>query len=714
MKKCFFRVFLSTLSVGLIFFALARPAAAIQSDPAQPSIKGFNFENAKVSAGTRIIALTGIAGGTIAKQVSIICEVRSPEVDGVSQLWARTAGEIFSLPSGAAEEKAVACDLPAVFPLGGKAVARAVLVNESGYQFDSKETEITLKGAGSPVVLSDGLWQLESWNPPSVDGRVTIDLPLNHYVGHKPLVLFKAENGSSSALDVVVKAVVSNIKDSKAAVVQDSDPLALGLKEKKDMNVSLPEITEQGIYQGTIQLFDGQKRPVSNILDVRYVAKTKIGDSFMEILDTYLDKSAYVAGDMAHLRVALEGSLTYVQGNTDVEISAVIGKNGKTVAAASGTRSLDDTDFVANIPIPQDVADPSIFIEARKDGILLSEYKLGEPAAPPVEENGTPVVLKNANPGHAVLPIAAIVILALAAFLIWKNRRKKTVQMLLAIGLFIATSVLWAGSADAAGITTSNKIYGFVWNSPVTAQAWKVGDSVNFSGSITMDYTAYSSGYTISTARFYVSEDSDIPTYDCGGGRQCLNTGAGKKLSLMGSLGASGKVGTYSWNQTYTIPSNADLSSGTRFWVELTGKYDRWHPDAMDSSYWESKPMWLDAYQNFPPFNDAAYVSQSVPTTMIAGQSYPVSVTMKNTGTKTWSVGGNYNLGSQNPQDNGTWGTGRVSVGTTIAPGSSNTFSFNAVAPSTTGTYNFQWRMVQDGVEWFGATTPNVSVVVKK
>ncbi|MDO8682740.1 MAG: glycosyl hydrolase, partial [Armatimonadota bacterium] len=46
------------------------------------------------------------------------------------------------------------------------------------------------------------------------------------------------------------------------------------------------------------------------------------------------------------------------------------------------------------------------------------------------------------------------------------------------------------------------------------------------------------------------------------------------------------------------------------------------------------------------------------------------------------------------------------------APGQQKTFTFIVTAPSTAGTYNFQWRMVQDGVQWFGDLTPNVAVTV--
>ncbi|MBS0337601.1 MAG: hypothetical protein JSS40_12445, partial [Proteobacteria bacterium] len=108
--------------------------------------------------------------------------------------------------------------------------------------------------------------------------------------------------------------------------------------------------------------------------------------------------------------------------------------------------------------------------------------------------------------------------------------------------------------------------------------------------------------------------------------------------------------------------------------------------------------------------NAALFVSQTVPATMTPGQTYAVSVTMQNTGNTTWTAGSLYNLGSQNAQDNTTWGLFRVPLPNSVAPGASVTFNFNMVAPSMVGTYNSQWRMVQDNVEWFGDYTPNIAV----
>lgn len=114
------------------------------------------------------------------------------------------------------------------------------------------------------------------------------------------------------------------------------------------------------------------------------------------------------------------------------------------------------------------------------------------------------------------------------------------------------------------------------------------------------------------------------------------------------------------------------------------------------------------------PVDDSQFVSQSVPATLNAGETRSVSVTMRNSGSSTWTPANGYKLGSQNPQDNGTWGTGRVDLaaGNSIAPGQQKTFTFNITAPGTPGTYNFQWRMLREGVAWFGAFSTNVAIQV--
>src|SRR3989344_7015887 len=95
--------------------------------------------------------------------------------------------------------------------------------------------------------------------------------------------------------------------------------------------------------------------------------------------------------------------------------------------------------------------------------------------------------------------------------------------------------------------------------------------------------------------------------------------------------------------------------------------------------------------------NNASFVSQSVPTSVDAGKTLQASITMKNTGTTYWTESNGYRLGSQSPRDNTIWGTGRIVLAPveSIAPGKSKTFTYTFTAPSTTGTYAFQWRMLR-------------------
>ncbi len=111
--------------------------------------------------------------------------------------------------------------------------------------------------------------------------------------------------------------------------------------------------------------------------------------------------------------------------------------------------------------------------------------------------------------------------------------------------------------------------------------------------------------------------------------------------------------------------------------------------------------------------NNAAVAGMSFPSTVVKGSSFSATVTMNNNGTTHWTGENGYNLGSQNPQDNTRWGMGRVGFAGTISPGQNGAFTFTCTAPSTAGTYPFDWKMVQDGVEWFGATAVGTIVVTE-
>ena len=129
------------------------------------------------------------------------------------------------------------------------------------------------------------------------------------------------------------------------------------------------------------------------------------------------------------------------------------------------------------------------------------------------------------------------------------------------------------------------------------------------------------------------------------------------------------------------------------------------------SSGWIQKGSWM-----IGDVNAAQFVSQSIPATLYYNQDFTATITMKNTGTTTWTKANSYKLGTQNPAGNKTWGLNRVELSEedAIEPGQSKTFTFTAKAPATAGTYNLQFKMVRELVAWFGNLSTNVAIKVTK
>lgn len=108
----------------------------------------------------------------------------------------------------------------------------------------------------------------------------------------------------------------------------------------------------------------------------------------------------------------------------------------------------------------------------------------------------------------------------------------------------------------------------------------------------------------------------------------------------------------------------------------------------------------------------ATWMSDTIPRIMAAGQTYSVTVTVRNDGWDAWSEGNLYRLspailpaGSPvaTASDYDSTPPNRVLLpaGTTVNPGESVTFSFSLTAPSANGNYDVYYDMVRDGVAWF-------------
>lgn len=96
------------------------------------------------------------------------------------------------------------------------------------------------------------------------------------------------------------------------------------------------------------------------------------------------------------------------------------------------------------------------------------------------------------------------------------------------------------------------------------------------------------------------------------------------------------------------------------------------------------------------------------------GQTFHAKITLRNDGDQ-WTPDARYKLGSQDPQDNMNWGLHRVDLPNPVPSGQNVTFEFDATAPTNQGWWSFSWRMVQEGVTWFGdSPTCRINVTEQK
>ena len=106
---------------------------------------------------------------------------------------------------------------------------------------------------------------------------------------------------------------------------------------------------------------------------------------------------------------------------------------------------------------------------------------------------------------------------------------------------------------------------------------------------------------------------------------------------------------------------------------------------------------------------NAQVVSSTIPPSMNAGLSYPVSVTMKNTGSIAWDETSMIRLGGvgDGAGDARQFGPSRICLpGRNPYPARSNyIFTFTMTAPATPRTYSPQYEMVWEGHQWFGSPT---------
>jgi glycosyl hydrolase family 39 (putative alpha-L-iduronidase)/Ig-like domain-containing protein len=151
-----------------------------------------------------------------------------------------------------------------------------------------------------------------------------------------------------------------------------------------------------------------------------------------------------------------------------------------------------------------------------------------------------------------------------------------------------------------------------------------------------------------------------------------------------------------------------------RDWVAKVFFYEMKDGAAAGSPTWgivrpdgSPKPAY-DAYRAFiarrqSQSDDAQLVAATVPDRVEAGQPLTVRLTFKNAGGTTWTAAAGYKLGAVGDQDPFAAPRQPLGAADRIAPGQQKTFAVPMTAPASPGTYHTDWRMLREGVSWFGA-----------
>ncbi|MBQ7525374.1 MAG: alpha-galactosidase [Abditibacteriota bacterium] len=103
------------------------------------------------------------------------------------------------------------------------------------------------------------------------------------------------------------------------------------------------------------------------------------------------------------------------------------------------------------------------------------------------------------------------------------------------------------------------------------------------------------------------------------------------------------------------------------------------------------------------------FVSDTIPDKVVVGETRAVSVTFRNVGAQPWTAAEMYRLGAVDDTD--PFAGNRQELPSDVPVGATVTFTFNMTFPAA-GVYTTDWRMVRDGVAWFGGTASKTVTVM--
>ena len=157
--------------------------------------------------------------------------------------------------------------------------------------------------------------------------------------------------------------------------------------------------------------------------------------------------------------------------------------------------------------------------------------------------------------------------------------------------------------------------------------------------------------------------------------------------------------GIYAANPSTNFLTNGNTGSDT--WSSSNDPYEYLYTTAAGAATF-----------NDTPNHGAKILWHDFPASMAPGSTQMVSVVVRNTGDASWTAATDYKFGDM-ADGSALFGAPRYLIDDNadeipiyggIFRGRAKTFSVILIAPTTLGSYETHWGMIQEGVEWFGET----------
>ena len=465
----------------------------------------------------------------------------------------KVSPEQFNLSPGEKKALSFSYNLPRNISSGVYSFRVALLL--SGFPLGWEEKEINIIG-GTPFLLIDRPFVIKN------NIEESTGVGVNFEKGETPRLKFRISNPTDLSLSALAKITIYKRATSDTKI-ESLTKAEITLKSQESLNLTydLPLYEKPESYLAELQFFDKKNQSLSNKLFFRWVV---IGQSG-EIIEARTDRESYQKGETAKITICITGPADVVtepgEGEMTVALlspeNVLVGKAQKKINLSNGCPTI-------TIPINEDVSQPIVKVELKKDNIILDDYSVN--TGPELIPEKSEAPLKNRVISYLLIVFVVITFAILLYYFLRKMRFIKIIILLIILGG--ASFLVSPQSVKAAEVefeqATGEDYIANTWNKPLKNETFSSGDYITFQGAffvpeclnvlVKNTITFYITDYQEQPKVFYASA---LPTEESENEKERILTSG--NWVVLGSIYYEGyaEVGlTVEYNQTFQIPDS--------------------------------------------------------------------------------------------------------------------------------------------------------------